>query len=100
MQTFIITCTDQAGKLEKRLEVRQAHLARLKQLEQQGQLVLAGPMPKDPNHPKLGFYGSVLILKFESRTQLDEWLAEEPYLLAGVYAHIDVKPFIQVLPQG
>lgn len=100
MQTFIITCTDQEGTLEQRLAVRQAHLERLKHLDQAGQLVLAGPMPKDHNNPKLGFYGSTLIVKFKDRTQLDEWLAQEPYLLAGVYSHIDVKPFIQVFPQG
>lgn len=94
MALFIVTCIDKEGTLEQRMEARPAHLARLEQLHQQGQLILAGPMPKD-----VGFWGSTLVVDFETREALDAWLQEEPYLHAGVYDHIDVKPFIQVFPK-
>ncbi|MCG2573294.1 MULTISPECIES: YciI family protein [Acinetobacter] len=100
MALFVVSCTDQEGTLEQRLASRPAHLARLEQLNAEGRLILAGPMPKQPGNPQAGFYGSTLVVNFDSREDLDDWLAEEPYLKAGVYSQVDVKPFIQVFPKG
>lgn len=100
MALFVVSCTDQEGTLEQRLASRPAHLARLEQLNAEGRLIIAGPMPKQPGNPQAGFYGSTLIVDFDSREDLDDWLKEEPYLKAGVYSQVDVKPFIQVFPKG
>ncbi|RYY80200.1 MAG: hypothetical protein EOO69_03640 [Moraxellaceae bacterium] len=98
MPLFAITCTDAPDSLAKRLEVRPRHLERLKALNEQGRVILAGPCPKNAQDTAQGFYGSLLVLDFADRASLDAWLAEEPYLLEGVYSHIDVKPFIKALP--
>lgn len=100
MPLFVISCTDHEGTLEKRLAVRPQHLARLEQLDAEGRLIVAGAMPKDRNDLAAGFYGSTMILDFESREALDAWLEEEPFLKEGIYAHIDVKPFNKALPKG
>lgn len=100
MPLFLITCTDHENSIEKRLAVRPKHIARLQQLNDQGRLLVAGAMPKVHGQIEAGFYGSTMIVDFESREALDLWLKEEPFLLEGVYAHIDVKPFNQAFPQG
>ena len=100
MPLFVISCTDHEGTLEKRLAVRPQHLARLEQLDAEGRLIVAGAMPKDRNDLAAGFYGSTMILDFESGEALDAWLEEEPFLKEGIYAHIDVKPFNKALPKG
>ncbi len=98
MPLFVVTCTDAPNSLAKRLEVRPRHVDRLKALNANGQIILAGPCPINPDANTEGFHGSLLVLDFPDRASLDAWLADEPYLLEGVYTHIDVKPFIQVLP--
>lgn len=100
MPLFVVTCTDQDGTVEKRLAVRPQHLARLKQLDAEGRLIVAGAMPKDPSNPQAGFYGSTIIVDFDSREALDTWLQDEPFLKEGVYAQIEVKPFNKAFPKG
>ena len=100
MPLFVVSCTDQEGSLDKRLATRPEHIARLQQLDDEGRLIVAGAMPKYPSNPQAGFYGSTIIVDFDSREALDAWLAEEPFLREGVYAHIDVKPFNQAFPKG
>lgn len=100
MPLFVITCTDREGTLEKRLAVRPQHLARLEKLDAEGRVIVAGAMPKDRDNLQAGFYGSTLILDFDSREELDIWLADEPFLKEGIYADIDVKPFNKALPHG
>ena len=100
MPLFVITCTDAPGTVEKRLATRPQHLARLEQLDAEGRVIVAGAMPIDRENPKNGFYGSTLILDFDTREELDAWLAEEPFLKEGIYSHIDVKPFNKALPNG
>ena len=100
MPLFVLSCTDREGTLEKRLATRPAHLARLQQLDAEGRLIVAGAMPKDPNNPQAGFYGSTMIVDFDSREALDAWLQDEPFLKVGVYSHIDVKTFYKAFPQG
>ena len=100
MPLFVIRGTDQEGTVEKRLAVRPQHIARLEQLDAEGRVIVAGAMPKDPNHPQAGFYGSTMILDFDSREALDEWLKDEPFVKEGVYSHVDVKPFNKAFPKG
>ena len=100
MPLFVVTCTDQDGTVEKRLAVRPQHLARLEQLDTEGSLIVAGAMPKDPSNPQAGFYGSTIIVDFDSREALDTWLQDEPFLKEGVYAQIEVKPFNKAFPKG
>ena len=100
MPLFVLSCTDREGTLEKRLATRPAHLARLQQLDAEGRLIVAGAMPKDPSNPQAGFYGSTMIVDFDSREALDAWLQDEPFLKEGVYSHIYVKPFNKAFPQG
>ncbi|AWD69602.1 MULTISPECIES: YciI family protein [Acinetobacter] len=100
MPLFVVSCTDQEGTVEKRLAIRPQHLARLQKLNDEGRLIVAGAMPKEPGNPQAGFYGSTIIVDFDSREALEEWLQEEPFLKEGVYAHIDVKPFNKAFPQG
>lgn len=100
MPLFVVTCTDQDGTVEKRLAVRPQHLARLEQLDAEGRLIVAGAMPKDPSNPQAGFYGSTIIVDFDSREALDVWLQDEPFLKEGVYAKIEVKPFNKAFPKG
>ena len=100
MPLFVLSCTDREGTLEKRLATRPLHLARLQQLDAEGRLIVAGAMPKDPSNPQAGFYGSTMIVDFDSREVLDAWLQDEPFLKEGVYSHIDVKPFNKAFPQG
>lgn len=100
MPLFLITCTDNEGTVEKRLATRPQHLARLEKLDAEGRVIIAGAMPKDLENPQAGFYGSTMILDFESREALDEWLQDEPFLKEGIYGQIDVKPFNKALPKG
>ena len=100
MPLFVVSCTDQEGTVEKRLAIRPQHLARLQKLNDEGRLIVAGAMPKEPGNPQAGFYGSTMIVDFNSREALDAWLQDEPFLKEGVYAHIDVKPFNKAFPQG
>lgn len=100
MPLFVVSCTDHEGTVEKRLATRPQHIARLQQLNNEGRLIVAGAMPKDPSNPQAGFYGSTIIVDFETREALDTWLQEEPFLKEGVYSHIDVKPFNKAFPQG
>ena len=100
MPLFVVTCTDQDGTVEKRLAVRPQHLARLEQLDAEGRLIVAGAMPKDLSNPQAGFYGSTIIVDFDSREALDAWLQDEPFLKEGVYAKIEVKPFNKAFPKG
>lgn len=100
MPLFVVSCTDREGTVEKRLAIRPQHLARLEQLNAEGRLIVAGAMPKDPANPQAGFYGSTIIVDFDSREALDTWLQDEPFLKEGVYERIDVKPFNKAFPQG
>jgi uncharacterized protein YciI len=97
---YVIVAQDTSDSLEKRLATRGEHLARLNLLNEQGRLVIAGPNPavdsEDPG--SAGFSGSVIIAQFESQAQAEQWASEDPYIKAGVYASVSVKPFKKVLP--
>ncbi|KJK07051.1 MULTISPECIES: YciI family protein [Pseudomonas] len=97
---YAIIASDVADSLEKRLAARPAHIERLQQLKEQGRVVLAGPHPAiDSNDPgAAGFTGSLIVAEFESLTAAQAWADADPYIAAGVYANVIVKPFKQVLP--
>ncbi len=95
---YVIYATDVADSLEKRLSVRPAHLARLQLLHDDGKLLTAGPMPAvDSNDPgAAGFTGSTVIAEFESLEAAQAWAQDDPYVAAGVYDNVVVKPFKKV----
>ncbi|MCA0300413.1 MAG: YciI family protein [Proteobacteria bacterium] len=97
---YAIEGHDAADVLPRRLEARQAHLARLTALRDEGRLLLAGPCPaidaEDPG--PAGFSGSIVIAEFDSLEDARTWAEADPYVAAGVYARVDVRPFRKVLP--
>jgi uncharacterized protein YciI len=97
---FAILSTDVADSLQKRLSVRPAHLERIQQLQKESRLVLAGPHPAiESNDPgAAGFTGSLIVAEFDSLASAQAWADSDPYIAAGVYAQVLVKPFKQVLP--
>lgn len=100
MMWFVIFAEDHEGSLAARKQARLAHLERLKALQADGRLLVAGPCPaiaeKDPG--ALGFTGSVVIAEFDSLEQAQQWANDDPYWAAGVYKKATVKPFNAVLP--
>ncbi|WP_318492465.1 YciI family protein [Photobacterium leiognathi] len=97
---YVIFSQDVENSLERRMSVREKHLARLKDLQEQGRLLIAGPMPAiDSDNPgEAGFTGSTVIAEFDSLEQAQQWADADPYIDAGVYANVIVKPFKKVLP--
>lgn len=97
---YAIMGIDNENSLEKRLSVRPQHLQRLQQLAEQNRLVIAGPHPAiDSNDPgSAGFTGSLIIAEFESLEAAKQWADADPYISAGVYKNVSVKPFKRVLP--
>ncbi|MGR4037903.1 YciI family protein [Pseudomonas sp. 910_21] len=97
---YAIIATDVANSLEKRLANRPAHLERLQVLKDQGRVVLAGPHPAiDSNDPgAAGFTGSLIVAEFDSLSAAQAWADTDPFVTAGVYAHVQVKPFRQSMP--
>ena len=95
---YVIYAEDIADSLEKRLSVRPAHLARLQLLHDEGRLLTAGPMPAvDSNEPgAAGFSGSTVIAEFESLEAAQAWANDDPYIAAGVYGQVSVKPYKKV----
>ncbi|SFM95179.1 hypothetical protein SAMN05216516_101495 [Izhakiella capsodis] len=95
---YIIFAEDNADSLEKRNTVRAAHLARLQLLQDEGRLIVAGPLPAvDSNDPgNAGFSGSAIIAEFQSLEQAKAWADADPYIAAGVYREVTVRPFKRV----
>lgn len=97
---YAIIATDVENSLEKRMAARPAHLERLHALKDAGRLLLAGPHPAiDSNDPgPAGFTGSLVVAEFTSLEDAQAWAKADPYVAAGVYADVLVKPFKAVLP--
>jgi uncharacterized protein YciI len=97
---YCIIAEDRADSLAARLAARPDHLARLHALKDQGRLLLAGPMPAidSPDPGPAGFSGSLIVAEFADLEQAQAWADADPYLAAGVYVRIQVKPFKPVLP--
>ncbi|MGB0847136.1 MAG: YciI family protein [Thiolinea sp.] len=97
---YSIVGEDIENSLEKRLAARPAHVERLLKLRDEGRLIIAGPNPcidsEDPG--EAGFSGSVIVAEFESLQDATDWANADPYIAAGVYQNVSVKPFKKVLP--
>lgn len=97
---YAISGEDMPNSLEKRLAARPAHLDRLQILQSEGRLLLAGPFPAidslDPG--PAGFTGSLIVAEFDSLESARVWADTDPYVAAGVYSRVSVKPFRKVLP--
>ena len=97
---YAIIAEDVENSLADRLAARPAHLERLAALRDQGRLILAGPHPAiDSDDPgEAGFSGSLVVAEFDSLEDARAWADDDPYIKAGVYAKVTVKPFKKVLP--
>jgi len=97
---YAIISQDVENSLQDRLKARPEHLARLEALQSEGRLVLAGPHPAiDSNDPgDAGFTGSLVVAEFTSLNAAQNWADADPYIAAGVYQQVTVKPFKQVFP--
>jgi uncharacterized protein YciI len=97
---YAITGTDNADSLPHRMAARPAHLARLQTLQSEGRLLLAGPFPAvdaaDPG--AAGYTGSLIVAEFASLEAAQAWAEADPYVSAGVYASVSVRPFRKVFP--
>ena len=97
---YAIISQDVENSLEQRLRARPDHLQRLQQLKDEGRLLLAGPHPAiDSDDPgAAGFSGSLVVAQFPSLEEAQAWADADPYIEAGVYEQVTVKPFKKVLP--
>lgn len=95
---YVIFSQDVENSLEKRMSVRPAHLERLQVLQDEGRLLTAGPLPAiDSENPgEAGFTGSTVIADFDSLEEAKAWADADPYVAAGVYANVIIKPFKKV----
>ena len=100
MMWYAIMSEDVDNSLPLRATARDAHLARLRTLVAEGRLLLAGPHPAvDAEEPgEAGFTGSLVIAEFASLEEAKRWADKDPYVSAGVYRKVEVKPFKRVLP--
>ena len=98
---YTIIGADVPNSLDKRLSARPAHLQRLTDLQDAGHLLLAGPFPGiDSNDPgPAGFSGSLIVAEFASLQDAQAWADADPYVAAGVYSQVSVKPFKKVFPK-
>ena len=97
---YAIISEDVPNSLALRVSAREAHLARLEALKQEGRLFCAGPHPAiDTEEPgEAGFSGSLIIAEFDNLNTAQSWADEDPYISAGVYQRVTVKPYKKVLP--
>jgi uncharacterized protein len=97
---YAITGIDETDSLARRVSARPAHLARLRTLLDEGRLLLAGPFPAiDADDPgPAGFTGSLIVAEFDDLDAATVWANADPYIEAGVYREVSVRPFRKVLP--
>ena len=97
---YVIMGEDAPNSLDQRLAARPGHLARLHALQAEGRLLMAGPCPAvdSPDPGPAGFTGSLIVAEFPSLADAQAWAGQDPYVAAGVYVNVIVKPFKKVLP--
>ncbi len=97
---YAIIATDVPESAQRRRDTRPRHIEYLQSLIDQGRVVLAGPHPRidSPDPGPAGFSGSLIVAEFESLEAAQEWAANDPYALEGVFEEVQVKPFLQVTP--
>ena len=96
---YMLIGFDVEGSLEARMAARPAHVARLKALQEEGRLVMAGPNPAiDSDQPgDAGYSGSLIVASFDSLEEAQRWADADPYIEAGVYESVMIKPFVRAL---
>ena len=97
---YAIMAEDRTGTLEQRMAARPSHVERLLALQAEGRLILAGPCPAidSPDPGPAGFTGSLIVAEFASLADAQSWADADPYIAAGVYEKVTIKPFKKVLP--
>lgn len=97
---YVIVSDDVTNSMPLRAKARPQHIARLEKLRDQGKLIIAGPCPAidAPDSGPNGFTGSVVIAEFNDIEEAKQWADSDPYVEAGVYSSVTVKPFKRVLP--
>jgi len=97
---YALIAEDRPGTLDSRLAARPDHLQRLEALQSEGRLLLAGPHPAidSPDPGSAGFTGSLVVAEFEDLEAAQAWADQDPYVAAGVYERITIKPFKKVFP--
>lgn len=97
---YLIFGEDFPGTLDQRMAARPAHLERLQALQAAGRLIMAGPCPAidSPDPGPAGFTGSLIVAEFASLAEAQAWADTDPYVAAGVYQKVTVKPYKKVLP--
>jgi uncharacterized protein YciI len=97
---YAIVGEDTPGSLDKRLAARTAHLERLKRLQDEGRLLLAGPFPAidSPDPGPAGFSGSLIVAEFPSLAEAQDWAKVDPYVTCGIFGRTAVRPFRKTLP--
>ena len=95
---FAIIARDQPDSLALRTEWRTAHRRRIEALKAAGRLLTAGPFPAVASSEPgpAGFGGSLIVAEFADAAAAQQWAETDPYQLHGVYAHVEVKPYLQV----
>ena len=99
---YVIVGDDVPNSLANRLAARPAHLARLEALQAEGRMILGGPFPAidSPDPGPAGFSGSLIVAEFPSLEAAQVWANADPYVSAGVYSGVKVRPFKQVFPRS
>ncbi len=99
---YAIISQDVENSLEKRMSARSDHIARLQTLQDEGRLLIAGPHPNiDSEDPgPAGFSGSLIVAEFDSLDAAQSWADADPYIEAGAYDKVIVKPFKKVFPRA
>lgn len=97
---YVIVSNDVTNSMPLRAKARPQHIARLEKLRDKGKLIIAGPCPAidAPDSGPNGFTGSVVIAEFNDIEEAKQWADSDPYVEAGVYSSVTVKPFKRVLP--
>ncbi len=97
---YAILGEDTHDSLNKRITARTAHLERLRQLQNEGRLFLAGPFPAvdAPDPGPAGYSGSLIVAEFPSLEEAQNWANADPYVIHGIFCRITVKPFRKTLP--
>jgi len=100
MMFYAIVGEDRPDSLAQRLAARPDHVQRLQALQAEGRLLMAGPFPAidSPDPGPAGFTGSLIVAEFPSLTAARAWADADPYVAAGVYDRVTVRPFKKVLP--
>lgn len=94
---YVFLATDNDNSAEARAQAREAHLARLRELQAQNRLLTAGPTPM-PDSQDGTVSGSLIIADFDDLDAAEAWIQNDPYVDAGVYAEVMIRPYVKVFP--